>query len=257
MDVHPVADLFPMLPDDELADLAADIKTNGLLQPLVVKDGVLIDGRNRLAACETAGVEPVFIELNGSDPVAYILSANLARRHMTKGQRAMAGVRAYDGIIKQDDAAEVVGVDQAYVSRASQVLDADPDLADQVLAGTIALNEAYGTIQERRRETKRLTEQRQRLRELAPDLDDQVAEGVIALTEALQQAQEQERVEKEKRRDAVDLLDRVLTLVAPDHVDEEFLNAWADRIGIVSVKTKQKTRQAGEALLALAERLVT
>lgn len=95
MRVHPVADLFPMLPEDELGDLAEDIKTNGLQHPIVVKDKVLIDGRNRLAACEMAGVEPHFEELNGSDPVAYILSANLARRHMTKGQRAMAAARVY------------------------------------------------------------------------------------------------------------------------------------------------------------------
>lgn len=95
MKVHPVADLFPMLPDDELADLAADIKANGLQSPIVVKDKVLIDGRNRLAACEMAGVEPEYVEMNGSDPVAFILSANLARRHMSKGQRAMAAARVY------------------------------------------------------------------------------------------------------------------------------------------------------------------
>ena len=49
---------------------------------------------NRLAACDMVDVEPDFVELNGSDPVAFILSANLARRHMTKGQRAMAAARA-------------------------------------------------------------------------------------------------------------------------------------------------------------------
>ncbi len=87
-------------------------------------------------------MEPDFVELNGSDPVAFILSANLARRHMTKGQRAMAGVLAVlnTGI----DTARIVGTSPEYVSRARQVLDADTQLADQVLAGTIPLNEAYG-----------------------------------------------------------------------------------------------------------------
>jgi ParB-like chromosome segregation protein Spo0J len=60
--VHPIADLFPMMTDEELADLAADIKANGLLHPIVVdKEGALIDGRNRARACEIAGVEPTII----------------------------------------------------------------------------------------------------------------------------------------------------------------------------------------------------
>jgi ParB-like chromosome segregation protein Spo0J len=57
--VHPIADLFPMMTDEELANLAADIKANGLIHPIVVdKDGVLLDGRNRDRACEIAGIEP-------------------------------------------------------------------------------------------------------------------------------------------------------------------------------------------------------
>lgn len=80
---------------------------------------------DRLAACEMVDVTPDFVELGGSDPVAFILSANLARRHMTKGQRAMAGVMAVfnTGI----DTARVVGTSPEYVSRARQVFNADPD----------------------------------------------------------------------------------------------------------------------------------
>jgi ParB-like chromosome segregation protein Spo0J len=61
--VHPVAALFPMLADDELDELAADIKARGLRFPIIRdKEGkTLIDGRNRLIACENAGVQPDFI----------------------------------------------------------------------------------------------------------------------------------------------------------------------------------------------------
>lgn len=94
--IHPVAALFPMLPDDELEELSADIKANGLIHPVVLDDdGYLIDGRNRLAACKIAGVAPKFTRLNGHDPVAYILSSNINRRHMTKGQMAMVAVEAH------------------------------------------------------------------------------------------------------------------------------------------------------------------
>src|SRR3954454_15134841 len=94
--VHPAAAVFPMLADDELRELAADIEANGLIYPIVLdKDGVLIDGRNRYAACKLAGVEPTFATLpEDADPLRYILSANARRRHMTKGALAMAMVES-------------------------------------------------------------------------------------------------------------------------------------------------------------------
>jgi ParB-like nuclease domain len=87
--VHPIADLFPMMTDEELANLAADIKANGLIHPIVVdKDGLVIDGRNRARACEIAGIEPATVLFEGDDPRAYIIACNIARRHMSKGQQA-------------------------------------------------------------------------------------------------------------------------------------------------------------------------
>src|SRR5258708_4409001 len=88
---HPVAALFPMMTKDELQELADDIKKNGLQEPIKLStDGkMLIDGRNRLAACKIAKVEPRFEKLNGAEAEAYAISANIARRHMTAAQRAM------------------------------------------------------------------------------------------------------------------------------------------------------------------------
>jgi len=89
--VHPIADLFPMMTDGELANLAADINANGLICPIVIdKDGVIIDGRNRARACEIAGIEPATVLFEGDDPRAYIIASNISRRHLTKAQQAMA-----------------------------------------------------------------------------------------------------------------------------------------------------------------------
>lgn len=66
--VHPAADVFPMMPEEELDALAADIKANGLRTPISFfgvaeserKDDSevsLADGRNRLEAMDRAGVE--------------------------------------------------------------------------------------------------------------------------------------------------------------------------------------------------------
>jgi hypothetical protein len=35
-------------------------------------DGLIVDGRNRLAACELVEVEPRFVEMNGDDPLALV-----------------------------------------------------------------------------------------------------------------------------------------------------------------------------------------
>src|SRR4051794_14033069 len=114
-DVHPAAAVFPMMSEDELNDLAADIEANGLLHPIVLDhDGqVLIDGRNRLEACYRAGVEPQFRRLNGEDDhLAFIVSANLARRNLTKGQQAAALAMLYPepkrGRGHQDEARKVL-----------------------------------------------------------------------------------------------------------------------------------------------------
>jgi hypothetical protein len=78
--VHPIADLFPMMTDEELANLAADIKANGLIHPIVVdKDGLVIDGRNRARACEIAGIEPATVLFEGDDFRSYIVASNIAR----------------------------------------------------------------------------------------------------------------------------------------------------------------------------------
>lgn len=78
------------MPDEELAELAADIRLHGLLDPIVLLDGLVLDGRNRLRACKAVGVEPRFVEWDGTgDPAVWVISKNLKRRHLDTSQRAM------------------------------------------------------------------------------------------------------------------------------------------------------------------------
>ena len=87
---HPACLLFPKLGDQELQELAADIKASGLRNPIVLYQGKILDDRNRLAACEIAGVGPRFVEWNGKgSPVEWVISENLIRRHLTASQRAV------------------------------------------------------------------------------------------------------------------------------------------------------------------------
>jgi len=93
---HPLAELFPMLPDQEIAELADDIVTYGQRVPIVIHEMMVLDGRNRLAACLFAQVEPVFEFYEGDDPLGFVLSHNLHRRHLTASQRAMVAASIVD-----------------------------------------------------------------------------------------------------------------------------------------------------------------
>ncbi len=212
-EIHEAAALFPMLPDDELNELAEDIKANGLIHPIVLdSEGVLIDGRNRLAACRLAGVAPRFTALNGHDPIAYIISANVRHRHLTKSQQAMAMVmvkflesKKYD-YGKQGGAAEESGVSHSLLTQAFTVMEHAPDLAPEVMAKTKRLDVAYEEAKEKRRLAETLEERaRQEAADFAcllaeaPGLAVLVDEGKLSLRGAMGELEAQRKEERETR----------------------------------------------------------
>jgi ParB-like chromosome segregation protein Spo0J len=75
--------------DVELEALAGDIAEKGLLNPVVLLDGKVLDGRNRLRACAKAGVEPLFTKWheNGLSALDFVIAQNLQRRDLTFDQR--------------------------------------------------------------------------------------------------------------------------------------------------------------------------
>lgn len=89
---HPACTIFPPLSDDELQELADDIAANGLRNPIVLYQSKILDGRNRYLACEIAGVEPRFTEFDGDDPIGWVVSQNLLRRHLTASQKAVVAL---------------------------------------------------------------------------------------------------------------------------------------------------------------------
>ncbi len=96
-----------------------------------------------------AGVDPTFTGINGTDPVTYILSANVARRNLTKGQRAMAvATLLVSSNGSQAKGAEDVGVSRQRVTQANVVLDHASDLADAVMAGAMIRKQSLQTHRE-------------------------------------------------------------------------------------------------------------
>jgi hypothetical protein len=169
---HPACLLFPKLGDEELQELAADIKARGLLHDIVTFQGQILDGRNRLAACEIAKVKPRFREWDGEgSPVEWVISENLIRRHLTSSQRAVIALdllplleaeakerqrlslgRGKKGVKKlgtsstngraSQVAARITKTNSAYIEAVKSIQREAPELVESIRSGRIRVPQA-------------------------------------------------------------------------------------------------------------------
>jgi site-specific DNA-methyltransferase (adenine-specific) len=92
---HPIASIFPPMDWEELEALMADIRERGVLEPITLYEGKILDGRNRAEACRRLGIMPPTCEFTGDvlEAVAYVWARNRLRRHLTSSQAAVAEAR--------------------------------------------------------------------------------------------------------------------------------------------------------------------
>ena len=158
---HPLADLFPMMDDAALQELGDDIGANGLRDQIVTLDGAILDGRNRYRACKANRINiprrmfrAFNAKIDGDDPLAWVISKNLKRRHLNETQRAWVaskianlkdGQRA-DRVGRSIDlptAARMLNVSDTTIKRATAVRNnknATPQLLAAVEQGRITIN---------------------------------------------------------------------------------------------------------------------
>lgn len=179
---HEVANIFPLMQGEEYEGLRADIKANGLLEPVWLHpdNNFIIDGRNRHRACVDLGVKPAFRYWTGDGSlVSFVVSLNLKRRHLNESQRAMVaakianmgkgnptGANQHTGgnaqicafpetlfpveaspngvtAISQDEAAKLLNVGKRSVQSADAVQDhGTPELIAAVERGEVAVSTA-------------------------------------------------------------------------------------------------------------------
>lgn len=149
----------------EFESLKADIKANGLSQPIVTHNGMVLDGGNRYAACVALGIEPVMKDYVGENLVTYVMSANFHRRHLNAGQMAAIVSSA------QDWAKAQTAGNPAFKSLSGNVTGLD----------TVASRQAQSGASDK---TQRMAD---KVAKENPDLSIQVAHGEISLPKALEQ----------------------------------------------------------------------
>lgn len=159
-----------MMNNDEYAALVADIHQHGQREPIWLLDNQILDGRNRWQACCDLGIQPITREYTGPTDMAalvgFVVSLNLKRRHLDKGQLAFVALDIEKALAEEAkarqgarnditeifpesragearaQAAEIVGTNAHYVSDAKKIAQQAPDLAEQVKRGAISLPEA-------------------------------------------------------------------------------------------------------------------
>lgn len=169
-ELHPLCTLFPRLGGAEFDALKADIAANGLRHPIVLHDGMILDGGNRYRACVEAGIEPKTVKFDGTNIVSFVLSANLHRRHLSAGQQAAIVASAQDW-----GKAHVAGSNQHTPKSDGPVTL--PDHASNL--NTVADRAAQSGASER---TQRMAD---KVAKSAPDLAKRVAHGELSLPAAL------------------------------------------------------------------------
>lgn len=284
-EIHPFADYLALLPEDELQELADDIAANGLQHPIVLDaEGRLLDGRNRLHACERAGVEPTFTvrsDINGDEnsrkKVARLIrSENNRRRNQSTGQQAASdallldeeGLRK-DGRWARDAIHEIVNSpsQRNAMSQAGYILDHHRALLIEVAKGSIAISTAYEQVKaeqeekaERDRRLSVLREQDSYLYGLVTDDNEAMTlDGAWAAhLENTRVEREAAERDQERRRDQATTLAQSLSRLGALTVDEartRIRSEWDPSLSRVNPDevTPQHMRAVAAALTALAK----
>lgn len=157
LEFHSLCLALPDMSAEAFQALVEDIRANGLRHDVVLHEGLILDGRHRYRACLECGIEPRFVTFDGGDPLAFVISENVTRRHLNESQRAMVASRLanrpvgrtvnsanlQNKIVTRDQAAKLLSVSDRTIANAARVREQGvPELIAKVDGGAITVHEA-------------------------------------------------------------------------------------------------------------------
>lgn len=167
---------MPAMEPDEKRQLLDDIRKNGLEDAIVLYEGMILDGRHRAQACAQLGIEPKYKQYEGNDPLGFVISHNLKRRHLNQSQKAIVAAKMIPEMQAQlaekakesepkapngarparkktspagklaAKLAKLTGTSTRSVERASKLLKKSPKKAEKVLKGEAKLGGALSDV---------------------------------------------------------------------------------------------------------------
>lgn len=163
-EIHEYCDIFPDLDAKAIAEMAASIAAEGQLDPIIRWGTIILDGKNRLKACDLAGVSPIFESWYPTNPAdkqladdeawAFCRAKNYNRRHLTTSQLSMIAGKELDRRCANlhtettvQEVADKHGVSKRSVDSAKKVIaNGSTELQHAVTNGHVTVSDAANIV---------------------------------------------------------------------------------------------------------------
>ncbi len=141
--------------DSELKELSNSIKSQGLIQPIIVKpvrneQYQIIAGERRWRACQLNGFHEVDCVVKSLDDTN-VLEAALIENIQREDLNVIEEANAYKGLIElkkinNENLAKIIGKSSSHVSNILRLLDLDKKIQDMVINGELSMGHARALI---------------------------------------------------------------------------------------------------------------
>lgn len=178
---HPLSEVFGDMSAGELLELQADIAKNGLIEPIVLLDGMVLDGWHRYQ-CLCALGKPLTKSMHyefdpaqdGENPESLVYSKNLFRRQLTAEERVRlaAKVMGYESTGRGGAQSARKGPTMEAVAAAAKVSKAT---AVRALKKASSPSEDAGEPQTKAPTLETLEKKRDRLAQQLAEVEEQIA----------------------------------------------------------------------------------